>query len=234
MTKIDSVENRHRRRYIPKTRQKRTRDPQQRRQELCDAAIQVLADEGAKGLSHIKVDRYAQMPDGTTSVHFRTRKALIYAIAARVAELDMREFVSAMDATHDAAGSTDLMLSRLADLAMKSAEEPALSRTKARFELLMQAPRDPELMEIFRENTMRFATMSLEAVAQLQPTDADSDPALINDQAFAITTFIAGLQIGYVYGGERAIASAEKIDDYLHAVIEGVANRHRKTTPTAG
>ena len=223
------MENRHRRRYIPKTRQKGVRDPQQHRQELCDAAIQVLADEGAKGLSHIKVDRHAQMPDGTTSVHFRTRKALIYAIAARVAELDMREFVSAMDATHDVAGSTDLMLSRLADLAMKSGEEPALSRTKARFELLMQAPRDPDLMEIFRENTMRFAAMSLEAVAQLQSADAGSDPALIDDQAFAITTFIAGLQIGYVYGGERAVASAEKIDDYLHAVIEGVANKHQKT-----
>ncbi|WP_245848654.1 TetR/AcrR family transcriptional regulator [Mycobacterium palustre] len=218
----------HRGGYISKTPQKRTRDPLQRRQELCDAAIQVLADEGAKGLSHIKVDRRAQVPDGTTSVHFRTRKALIYAIAARVAELDMREFVSATDATHDAADSTDLMLSRLADLAMKSAEEPALSRTKARFELLMQAPRDPELMEIFRENTMRFAAMSLEAVAQLQPAGASPDPTLINDQAFAITTFIAGLQIGYVYGGERAMASAEKIDDYLHAVIEGVANRHQK------
>jgi hypothetical protein len=111
---------------------------------------------------------------------------------------------------------------------MKSAQEPALSRTKARFELLMQAPRDPELMEIFRENTMRFAAMSLEAVGQLQPADAGPDPALINDQAFAITTFIAGLQIGYVYGGERTVESAEKIDSYLHAFIEGVAHRHQK------
>ncbi|MGH3971248.1 MAG: TetR/AcrR family transcriptional regulator, partial [Mycobacterium sp.] len=123
MIRIDSVENRHRQRYIPKTRQKRTRDPQQRRQELCDAAIQVLADEGAKGLSHIKVDRHAQMPDGTTSVHFRTRKALIYAVAARIAELDIQEFVSAMGATSDGIGSPDLMLSLLADLAMKSAQE---------------------------------------------------------------------------------------------------------------
>jgi DNA-binding transcriptional regulator YbjK len=232
MIRIDSVDNRPRRHYIPEAPQKRTRDPQQRRRELCDAAIQVLADEGAKGLSHIKVDRYARMPDGTTSVHFRTRKALLYAVAARVAELDMQEFVSAMDATRDGAGSTDLMLSRLADLAMKSSQEPALSRTKARFELLMQAPRDPDLMEAFRENTTRFAAMSLEAVAQLQPADTAPDPALINDEAFAITTFIAGLQIGYVYGGERTVESAEKIDSYLHAVIEGVALRHQKASVT--
>jgi DNA-binding transcriptional regulator YbjK len=232
MTRNISVENRPRRHYSPEPKRKRTRDPEQRRRDLCDAAIQVLADEGAKGLSHIKVDRHAQMPDGTTSVHFRTRKALIYAVAARIAELDMQEFVSAMGATSDGVGSSDLMLSLLADLAMKSAQEPALSRTKARFELLMQAPRDPDLMEAFRENTRRFAAMSLEAVAQLQPADAAPDPALLNDEAFAITTFIAGLQIGYVYGGERTVESAEKIDNYLHAVIEGVALRHQKSRVT--
>jgi hypothetical protein len=149
-----------------------------------------------------------------------------------VAELDMQEFVSAMDATHDAAGSADWILTRLANLTMKSSQGPALSRTKARFELLMQAPRDPELMNIFRENTTRFAAMSLKAVAQLQPADATPDPALINDEAFAITTFIAGLQIGYVYGGERTVESAERIDSYLHAFIEGVAHRHRKARIT--
>ena len=37
-----------------------------RRRELCDAAIQLLADEGAKGLSHPKVDRYAEVPNGST------------------------------------------------------------------------------------------------------------------------------------------------------------------------
>ncbi|HVQ98029.1 MAG TPA: hypothetical protein VMS16_04345, partial [Mycobacterium sp.] len=119
--------------YTARIKKKLMRNPQQRRRELCDAAIQVLADEGSKGLSHTKVDRRAGFPDGTTSVHFRTRNALIYAVAARVAELDEQEFFSATTDTAAIKGSADLILSRLAHLSMRAAQEPALSRTKARY-----------------------------------------------------------------------------------------------------
>ena len=215
--------------YTARIKKKPTRNPQQRRRELCDAAIQVLADEGAKGLSHLKVDRHAGFPDGTTSVHFRTRNALIYAIAARVAELDEEDFFAATD-TSKSEGSVDLILSRLAEVSMRAAQEPALSRTKARYELLMQAPRDPALMESLQAVTARFAAMSEEAVAQLQPPGAALDSALINDQAFAITTFIAGLHLGYIYGGERQVESVEKLESLLYAVIDGVALRHQKAS----
>jgi DNA-binding transcriptional regulator YbjK len=219
--------------YTARIKKKPTRNPQQRRRELCDAAIQVLADEGAKGLSHLKVDRHAGFPDGTTSVHFRTRNALIYAIAVRVAELDEEDFFAATD-TSKSEGSVDLILSRLAEVSMRAAQEPALSRTKARYELLMQAPRDPALMESLQAITARFAAMSEEAVAQLQPPGAALDSALINDQAFAITTFIAGLHLGYIYGGERQVESVEKLESLLYAVIDGVALRHQKTSVPTG
>ena len=64
---------------------------QQRRRELCDAAIRLLADDGIKGVSHLKVDRKASVPAGTTSFYFRTRAALLHAVAERVAELDLKE-----------------------------------------------------------------------------------------------------------------------------------------------
>ena len=223
--------------YTACIKQKSTRNPQQRRRELCNAAIQVLADEGAKGLSHLKVDRRAGFPDGTTSVHFRTRNALIYAVAARVAELDEEEFFSATDTATTDGSAKNLILSRLADVSMRGAQEPGLSRAKARYELLMQAPRDRTLMKSLRTVTARFAAMSQEAVAQLQPPGAALDPALIKDQAFAITTFIAGLHLGYIYGGERQVESAEKLENLLRAVIDGVALRHQRTPipePDAG
>ena len=69
--------------------QRRKPNPTERRRELCDAAIQFLADDGAKGLSHLKVDRKAGVPDGTTSFYFRTRSALLRAVAERLAELDL-------------------------------------------------------------------------------------------------------------------------------------------------
>ena len=55
----------------------RKRDGDQRRRELCDAAINVLAEHGSRGLTHGQVDRYAAVPDGTTSYYYRTREALL-------------------------------------------------------------------------------------------------------------------------------------------------------------
>jgi DNA-binding transcriptional regulator YbjK len=37
-----------------------------RRRALCDAAIHLLAAEGARGLTHLRVDRQAGFADGTT------------------------------------------------------------------------------------------------------------------------------------------------------------------------
>src|SRR3954465_13211567 len=66
----------------------RRRDGQQRRRELCDAAIYVLAEHGSHGLSHPRVDRQAGVPNGTTSYYYRTRAALLRGVAERVVEMD--------------------------------------------------------------------------------------------------------------------------------------------------
>ena len=73
---------------------RRKPNPTERRRDLCDAAIQLLADDGAKGLSHLKVDRKAVVPDGTTSFYFRTRSALLRAVAERLAEQDLASLQS--------------------------------------------------------------------------------------------------------------------------------------------
>ena len=78
-------------RYTPAAAKRRKPNPTERRRDLCDAAIQLLAEDGAKGLSHLKVDRKADVPDGTTSFYFRTRSALLRAVAERLAELDLRK-----------------------------------------------------------------------------------------------------------------------------------------------
>ena len=76
-------------RYTAAIQKRRKPDPDRRRRELCDAAIELLAEHGAKGLSHLKVDAHAGVPDGTTSFYFRTRSALLLAVAERMAELDL-------------------------------------------------------------------------------------------------------------------------------------------------
>ncbi|GLZ43375.1 TetR/AcrR family transcriptional regulator [Actinokineospora sp. NBRC 105648] len=56
----------------------------ERRTALTDAAVDVLADEGARGLTFRAVDTRAQVPAGTTSNYFRTRDELLVAVGAHV------------------------------------------------------------------------------------------------------------------------------------------------------
>ncbi len=61
---------------------------------VADAAVTVLARSGLRGLTHRAVDAEAGLPDGSTSNCFRSRSALLEAVAARLEELDMAALTS--------------------------------------------------------------------------------------------------------------------------------------------
>lgn len=56
----------------------------ERRRRLLDAAVAVLADQGARGLTFRAVDAGADVPAGTTSNYFADRPALLEQATARV------------------------------------------------------------------------------------------------------------------------------------------------------
>jgi DNA-binding transcriptional regulator YbjK len=62
-----------------------------RRDQLADAAIELLAREGARGLTHRAVDAEAGEPAGTTSRYFRTRDALMLGAVERIRELHLAD-----------------------------------------------------------------------------------------------------------------------------------------------
>lgn len=55
-----------------------------RRAGLADAGITVLAERGARGLTHRAVDEVAQVPRGTCANYFRSRADLITALVDRI------------------------------------------------------------------------------------------------------------------------------------------------------
>lgn len=59
---------------------------EERRRLLADAGLKVLADEGARGLTHRAVDAAAGVPTGTASNYFRSRDALIAGLVDRIGE----------------------------------------------------------------------------------------------------------------------------------------------------
>jgi DNA-binding transcriptional regulator YbjK len=103
------------------TEMRRKPNVEQRRRELCDAAIELLAEDGARGLTHLRVDRRAGLADGTTSFYYQTRSALLRGVTGRVVQLDADDFVAAMNAMKETDDPAESLLSRLAEQAMRTA-----------------------------------------------------------------------------------------------------------------
>ena len=59
-----------------------------RQRAILDAAIDLLAERGARGLTHRACDALADLPEGSTSNHYRSRDALLAAILRRILERD--------------------------------------------------------------------------------------------------------------------------------------------------
>src|SRR5690349_4937173 len=57
-----------------------------RREEILDAAIALVGENGIRSLTHRAVDGAANVPAGTTSNYFRTRRALIGGVVERFAD----------------------------------------------------------------------------------------------------------------------------------------------------
>jgi AcrR family transcriptional regulator len=194
----------------------RKRNGDERRRELCDAAIQVLAEHGSRGLTHGQVDRRAGVPDGTTSYYYRTRTALLRGVGKRVAEIDVANLQSVIDEPLDPLSP----FARLAELTMMQADGPGLMLNRARHELLLAAAGDPGIAETSQAFAARVFAMANDAIAHLQP--GTDDPALLAAQTTAVTTFIAGVFTRFV-GGDRTINNAGQLAGLLEAVATAIS-----------
>ena len=211
-------------RYTARIQKRRKPNPDQRRRELCDAAIQLLADDGSKGLSHLKVDARAGVPDGTTSFYFRTRSALLHAIAERMVELDLATLQAVADSPGLADGAS---ASTLAKVVIQSGVDPQLSRTRARYELTIQATRDEAIAATLERATDAFTKLHHDILVQLLPHGADLDPDVVDDLSNVTLTFINGLMLRFVHG-DRIIDSPEQLDAVLSAIVAGVLHSEQQ------
>lgn len=119
---------------------------------LTDAAIDVLAELGMRGLTHRAVDARAGMPEGTTSAYFRTRKALIEAVVRRLADRDRADLEAARlpaDEDGPAVDLTDLEAAAAGIAAVLDRwMSTARNRTLARYACLLEATHHAELRTI--------------------------------------------------------------------------------------
>lgn len=176
------------------------------------------------GVSHPKVDEHAGVPPGTASFYFRTRKALLHAVATRLAERDVADFSLMSELANQSTQFTGT--AGLARIVMYVNSEPWLTRARARYEFMLLASRDAELAAALNESGDRLYTLAREVVTQWHPTKAAPDPDLVDDQAIATLTFINGVMMTFV-AGQPIVDSAEHLDRLIQGVIAGVAQARR-------
>lgn len=128
-----------------------------RRRQAADAAIEIVAEQGLRGLTHRAVDSGAGLPAGSTSSCFRTRSALLRGVLERIAELDEvdLERVSTTGWDHGSPEHRAVLVNLLVDL-LAHWLGPARARTHARLELYLDAVRRPELSEALHTANRRF------------------------------------------------------------------------------
>jgi AcrR family transcriptional regulator len=121
-----------------------------RRAQLTDAAIGLLAEAGAHGVTHRSVERRAGLPAGTASNYFRSREALLVATAERVIALHHGD----MSAAPKGATAVELIAGSLL-----AAATTHRARYLAIFELRMESLRRPALaaaLERLSDTTVAF------------------------------------------------------------------------------
>ncbi|SEC51996.1 TetR/AcrR family transcriptional regulator [Streptomyces sp. TLI_105] len=123
------------------------RNPE-RRTALLDAAIEVLADEGARGLTFRAVDARAGVPTGTSSNYFSDRDQLLSQVADRIF-VRLTPEPGAIDAALLPAPSRELVVELMRWLARRMTAERTCYL--GLFELRLEAARRPELQKRFTE-----------------------------------------------------------------------------------
>ncbi|RDH79571.1 TetR family transcriptional regulator [Mycolicibacterium moriokaense] len=200
----------------------------QRRSDLCDAAVELLAAEGARGLTHRGVDRRAGFAEGTTSFYYQTRAELLRGALDRIVELDVVDYTAALASD----GHANSLLHQLAESAIENATVNR-ARVKARFELMMIASREPALKAVFDDFFNKFVALSEAAVGEVQQTRGNVDQVLIKQQAFAVVTFLGGFLFRLAYGLADGVDAAA-LESLLRGVISGVAEEHKRSSAAPG
>lgn len=199
---------------------------------LTDAAIQLVADAGMRGLTHRAVDARAGVPTGTTSVHFRTRRALVEAVVQRLADLDQAELEEQGLRFEESAGgsagrSPDLAALQPDHLDELAAQVAAVldgwlstgrTRTLVRYACLLEATHHPELRTVLAHG-VGFREQARDLLARAGVPDAER-------RADALVAFVDGLVFDRLVGtgslSGPAPGTPESVADLRDAVALAV------------
>jgi AcrR family transcriptional regulator len=184
----------------------------ERRRLVAEAALTVLAERGARGLTHRAVDDATGLPQGSTSNVFRSRAALLEGALERHAELDL---AAAGPAPEDSGELPPISREQATGLIAAAVEAVIEQRrlSVARFELLLESTRRSELRGPIEAARRRFAATA----SRVLVATGCSDPERHTAQLLAV---LDGIVIADLHGPVAAL-DHDGIAELIGRVLEG-------------
>ena len=189
-----------------------TKTAPDRRTAIADAAIEVLASGGSRGLTHRAVDRQLGIAEGSTSTYHRTREQLVQAAAERISELDLAAVVAALTpqpaTLHDAAH-------QLGEMIAEAVRVENRARQRARYALIVESASNPKLRATFLKVTGPVLDVTTPLFREL----GAKDPEL---GASALAVYINGLILTMVTrpDDEPELISPDQLEDLMERFIQ--------------
>jgi DNA-binding transcriptional regulator YbjK len=150
-----------------------------RQEVLLDAAIAVLGNQGVRQLTHRAVDATAGVPAGSTSNYFKTRQALMSAVADRFAARERAAWETIAGLVRP---RTRGELAAALAAYVRRATGPDRVVTVARYSLFVEAALNPELQQRLAETARTVREWGAHWLRAVGSTDPEIECRLILDQ----------------------------------------------------
>ncbi|HEY5877708.1 MAG TPA: hypothetical protein VIU11_02275 [Nakamurella sp.] len=204
---------------------------------LADAAIGLIAGSGIRALTHRAVDAAADVPTGTTSYHFRTRRELLRGVLIRIASINAERLARLPgpptdpgDAPGDAPATRSARLAEADQLATRVAVfvdgqiGEYRASTLARMACEIEVASDPDLREILHTGAV-FRRLAIGAVTRLgaqdPPRSADGLIALLDGLQYDRLVGVGSLSAAPAGTEQSRAEIAAVVRSYLIGLVPG-------------
>lgn len=177
---------------------------QARQEHLLSCAIHVVGRAGLRGLTHRAVDREADLPEGTCSVYYRTRLALLTALTEHVTARLTADVARMAEDLPDLDDDPGVVIDRTTALLLSWSQQPEL--LVAMGDLTLEAVRTPSL----RSDASTWREQLIDVVEALVQKGCKPQPRL---RAQAVVASLEGVALSaLVYPDQQR-------EDYLRSTI---------------
>lgn len=173
-----------------------------RRAQLSDAALQLLARYGLRGVTHRAVDTEAGVPAGTTSNYFADRGALLSALAERVYER-LQPDEAVLRALESQPRTRETFADYMRDIVRRATAEPTLML--ALWELRIEATRNPEVSGLVAATVQRAFDFDVQYHRASGLPGDELEVSLLHWAIDGLLMDLLGPSMGSSVGVDRAI-----------------------------